>query len=495
MKTSRQTETHRLRGFSILLIAMLLAGACKAVTGAFSPATPAPTSTRVAATPSATLEPGTSPTAIPQVNAAGVRYCYYVPGVSVPAQMPPEVLATPTPFVEPTVTPPPTSTVDAATTQKQLDEFQQLWQDVKDNYVYTDYNGHDWNAIGDKYRALINQGLSQDDFYTAMRDMIYELGDDHSRFESPDEVKQEEQDLAGQQDFVGIGALVQPLQDGNAGTIVAVFPNSPAAEAGLRLHDKVVAVDGGPWLDETTGKSRTLGEAGTQVTVTIERPGEQAHDISFTRRAVSGSLPIDYCIVPGTRIGYIYLPTFFDETIPDQVREALKKMTADGPLDGLILDNRMNAGGANTVADPILGFFTSGVQGHFVDRGANQSRPLDIKAEDINGSQTVPLAILVDLGTASYGEIFSGILRVAGRAKIVGQDTLGNVEVLHAFDFSDGSRAWIAAETFEPNGEANGIWERTGIIPDYYAPTRWDLFTEATDPALAKAVAVLQGNP
>jgi C-terminal peptidase prc len=323
--------------------------------------------------------------------------------------------------------------------------------------------------------------------------MISELNDDHSRFESPDEVKVEEQDLAGQQNFVGIGALVQPLQDGNAGTIVAVFPGSPAADAGLRLHDKVVAVDGGPWLDETTGKSRTLGPAGTPVTVTIQRPGEDPHDITFTRRAVTGSLPIDYCIVPGTRIGYIYLPTFFDETIDDQVREALKKMTADGPLDGLVLDNRMNAGGANTVADPTLGFFTSGVQGHFVSRDQTP-RALDIKAEDINGSQTVPLVVLVDLGTASYGEIFSGILRVAGRAKIVGQNTLGNVEVLHAFDFDDGSRAWIAAETFEPVGEANGIWERTGIVPDAYAPTRWDLFTEATDPALAKAVDILQGN-
>jgi carboxyl-terminal processing protease len=196
--------------------------------------------------------------------------------------------------------------------------------------------------------------------------------------------------------------------------------------------------------------------------------------------------------VPGTRIGYIYLPTFFDETIDDQVREALEKLTADGLLDGLVLDNRQNSGGANTVAEPTLGFFTTGVQGNFVSR--DDSRPLDIEGEDVNGSQTVPLVVLVDLGTASYGEIFSGILRVAQRATIIGQNTLGNVEVLHAFPYDDGSRAWIAAETFEPIGQSNGIWERTGIIPDVYAPTRWDLFTEATDPALAKAVELLQNR-
>jgi carboxyl-terminal processing protease len=319
--------------------------------------------------------------------------------------------------------------------------------------------------------------------------MIFELGDEHSRYLTPEQVKAEEQEMAGQQNFVGIGAMVMQLEGGASGTIVSIFPGSPAEQTGLRLHDKVLGVDGGPWLDETTRESRTLGPEGTQVTVTIQRPGEEPRDITLTRAPISSSLPIDYCIVPGTRIGYIYLPSFFDTTIDEQVHEALEKLTADGPLDGLILDNRMNSGGLNTVAEPILGYFTSGVGGHFVSR--EDRRPLELQAEDINGSQTVPLAILVDLGTASYGEIFSGVLRVAGRATILGQNTLGNMEVLHAFDFDDGSLAWIAAETFEPVGEANGIWERTGIIPDISVPTRWDLFTESNDPALAQAVEVL----
>ena len=493
MNTRPFSSIHRSRALLALSILILSALSCQAVSGAFqqpSPSAPPPTASETAQT-QASLPPGT-PAPTPEFNAAGVRYCYYVPGVSVPAQMPPDVLATPTPYVLPTVTPPANTQVDAATTQKQLDLFNQLWQDVRDNYVYTDFNGHDWNAIGDKYKALIKAGLTQKDFYQSMEEMIYELGDEHSRFLDPEMVKEEDQAIAGDQNFVGIGALVQPLEDGKSGTIISVFPNSPAAEAGLRLHDKVLSVDGGPWLDETTGQSRTLGPAGTQVTITVERPGEAPRDYTLTRRAISGSMPIDYCMVKDTRIGYIYIPTFYDETIDGQVRTALEKMTADGPMDGLIIDNRMNGGGLNTVAETILGFFTNGLNGHFVSR--TETRPLEIKGEDINGSQTVPLVVMVDLGTASYGEIFSGILRVGNRAKIVGQNTLGNVEVLHGFDFDDGSRAWIAAETFEPVGEANGIWERTGIIPDVYAPTRWDLFTEATDPAFAKAVEILQNK-
>jgi C-terminal processing protease CtpA/Prc len=100
----------------------------------------------------------------------------------------------------------------------------------------------------------------------------------------------------------------------------------------------------------------------------------------------------------------------------------------------------------------------------------------------------------VDKDTVSYGEILSGVLRVAGRASIVGGATQGNVERLRRFDFADGSRAWIATDTFEPLGQANGIWEDEGIIPDVLVPTRWELFTEANDPALAISAGLLMGQ-
>jgi carboxyl-terminal processing protease len=481
-------------GMGVLLVAAVFIPACQTLTGARSVTTPAPTATRALATPSETLRAGISPTAIPQFDDAGVRYCYYVPGVSVPAQMPSEVLATATQSALATPAPLVTASVDPATTQKQLDQFEQIWQDVDWNYVYTDFNGHDWKAIGDKYRALIRQGLSQETFYLAMSQMVSELDDDHSGYESPALAKAEDEAIAGQQSFVGIGARVLRLDaQGSSGVIVSVFPGSPAAEAGLRLHDKVVAVDGGPLLDKTTGQPRTTGPEGTKVTITFQRPGQHPQDITLTRRAISGAITVDYCIIPGTRIGYIYFPTFEDDTIDEQTGDALRKMSVDGPLEGLILDNRMNLGGLNRVAESILSFFTTGPNGQYVSRAG--SIPLDIRGQDINGSQSVPLIVLVDLNTASMGEIFSGILQVSRRATIIGQNTLGNVETTTPFDFSDGSRLRIAMRTFEPVGEANGIWERTGIVPDISAPTRWDLFTEANDPALAKAVAVLQGNP
>lgn len=426
-----------------------------------------------------------------QQGSTPVRNCLYVPGLSTPATMPEEVIVSVSPTPLPTPTLPSTASVDTATTARQLEVFDGLWNAVNDHYVYADFRGRDWATIGATYQTIIESGLSDEAFYRLMGAMLNELGDEHSYFQSPTEVAQEAEMLARGNDFVGIGALFSPIPPGDTATILSVFPNSPAAEAGLLPHDVLLAVDGGPIRDEA-GISRTRGPEGSIVTLTIQRSGTVPHEITVTRRRVTGSLPIDFCLIPNTRIGYIFFPTFFDESIADQTRAALIAMTADGPLDGLILDNRMNGGGLGSVASAVLGFFTSGVQGYFVSRESRD--PLDIVGEDIGGSQTVPLIVLVDRDTVSYGEIVSGVLRLAGRAEIVGGPTLGNVEQLRRYDLEDGSRVWLASATFEPIGQAAGIWEDTGIVPDILIPTRWDLFTEATDPALAVAVEHLMAR-
>jgi C-terminal processing protease CtpA/Prc len=99
--------------------------------------------------------------------------------------------------------------------------------------------------------------------------------------------------------------------------------------------------------------------------------------------------------------------------------------------------------------------------------------------------------VLVAPETMSFGEVMSGVLRDGGRATVVGQTSQGNVETIRIFDYPNGSRAWIAHDTFQYTGQEPGLWEETGIIPDIEAPSRWDLYTEANDPGLAAAVEVL----
>src|SRR4030042_611334 len=105
-------------------------------------------------------------------------------------------------------------------------------------------------------------------------------------------------------------------------------------------------------------------------------------------------------------------------TVDTQTREALKKWTTDGPLDGLVLDNRMNGGGLGKAAESIMGLFAGGLQGYFVSRAGRE--PLQLQPEGVGGSQTAPLVVLVDVNTVSFGEIVSGVLRGAGRARIGG---------------------------------------------------------------------------
>jgi len=436
----------------------------------------------------ATPTPPASQTAL-----EAVRPCAFVPGVSTPATMPPEVLAADTPPPLPSPTLPPNTAVDQAVTDRQLKIYRQLWDTVNTEYVYRDFNGRDWEAIGAKYEALIKQGLTDADFYDAMDLMIAELGDDHSRFDSPETVKLDDEIYQGHTDYVGVGIRWNAVPEAGRGYIIYVYADSPAAEAGLRSHDNILAVDGKGLFDANGNYTDAIrGPAGTSVTLTIRRPGEKTFDVTMTRRRINSPAPIDFCLMPGSRLAYLFLPGLDDSTVPGNVRLALQALTAGGPLAGLVLDNRQNLGGAEPVLEEILGFFLNGTQGHFVSH--QDERSLIIRRENIGNSQTVPMVVLISPNTASFGEVMSGVLQNSGRARLAGQRTRGVVEVLFGYDFNDGSRAWIAHETFQPINLPNGVWNKRGVEPDVDAPSRWDLFTEATDPGLAVAVQLLKAS-
>jgi carboxyl-terminal processing protease len=257
----------------------------------------------------------------------------------------------------------------------------------------------------------------------------------------------------------------------------------------LQPHDNILAIDGIRIVqDGTPQQQRMRGPACSQVVLTVQTPGEAEREVSLVRSELSGALPIDARLVPtanGARVGYLFLPTFLDESLPGRIEAAL---AAFGPLDGLILDDRMNGGGLGSVTEALLGYFLSGPAGSFVDNQG--STPLTILAHPIHNSQAVPLVVLIGEDTVSNGEIFAGVLQDLGRAQLVGQTTLGNVERLHEVDLPDGSRLWLAVERFEPlNSEAD--WEAQGIVPEVPVAAAWEDFTAADDPVVAAALQLL----
>src|SRR5258706_7580096 len=319
-----------------------------------------------------------------------------------------------------------------------------------------------------------------------MQAMIFELGDDHSNYLSPLEVEADNAELKGESKYVGVGIDGINDFDKQSVVIISTFPGSSAEHAGLQSHDSIILVDGLPISKELGNRLR--GPECSVVLVKVQSPGETPRDVMLMRYQVDGSVPIDARLVSttdGSKIGYIFIPSFFDETLPPQIKDALNQF---GQLDGLILDLRLNGGGSSTVTYPILEFFTHGKLGEFVSRA--KSRKLEISANPIQNSQTVPLIILVGQDTVSLGEIFSGIMQDSGRAKVVGEPTLGNVEVLNGFDFEDGSVLWLAAETFH-SAFSDVNWEQTGIIPNVQASAPWGTFNFDTDPSIKAAVELL----
>jgi carboxyl-terminal processing protease len=407
-----------------------------------------------------------------------------------PAFIPDECASTPLATVEPGVQVQATQEVGTnpdVSKDEQLRILKDLGGIVDEVYVYPDYNGKDWNEIESRYKAKIEAGLDTEAFYTEMQNMVTELGDDHSFFLSPLQVQESEDELKGDVQFVGVGVYANFDYEHGRVIVISTFPDSAAEHAGIKAHDSLLTADNLPILDDQHN-NLLRGPKCSAVVVSVQTPGEEPHDVMLVRHEIEGNLRIEARLVPttdGSKIGYIFIPTFFDETIPQQIEDALNDF---GPLDGLILDLRMNGGGSSTVVNPILSFFTSGELGRFSSR--DESRTLEVDADPIQNSQTVPLAVMVSEDTVSYGEIFAGIMRDTRGAKITGETSLGNVEVLHGFNFEDGSEMWLAAERFLPE-HSNENWEETGIVPDIEAFGEWDTFTFETDPSIGAAVTLL----
>jgi carboxyl-terminal processing protease len=450
--------------FGCLILSLL---ACNFVTQAIFPPTVTPVATQTA-----TLTASPTPTATALVPAFIPPEC----GTTPPATTPPDVLAQATPEFH----------VTEISQGEQLSILRELGNIVEKNYVYPDYNGKNWNEIEASYRSKIEAGLNAPSFYDEMSKMITELGDEHSFFLSPAEVKESEAELKGDVNFVGVGIYGEPDFARQRLIVISTYPGSPAEHAGIQDHDSILFIDKQPIKEDFSNLLR--GPQCSAVMLTVQSPGEAPRDVMLVRYAIQGDIPIEARLVStadGSKIGYIFLPSFFDETLPGQIKNALNEF---GPLDGLILDLRMNGGGSSSVTYPILEYFIHGKLGQFVSR--DESRPLEIKANEIQNSQSVPLIVMVSKDTVSFAEIFAGIMKDSGRAKIVGETSLGNVEVLHGFDFEDGSQVWLAAETFH-SAFSNTNWEETGIIPDVQAYAAWDTFYFDTDPSVKAAVEIL----
>ena len=455
------------RSLVILILLALLVPACSAILSTPLPPTP-------------TLPPPPI-TTIPPTLAVE-------PAASAPAVTSPPVTVPPTePLASTSAAPAGSLPTPSALQAKLLDE---LWQTINDSYLYRDFNGLDWNAVHAEYAGHIAAGLTDEQFYQDMLEMVERLGDNHSTYFSPLRARQMDEQYAGEYDYVGIGVVHSPEPELKLLSVVLVFPGSPAEQAGIQPHDSILAVDGQSVFDAQGNRLNLLrGPAGATIQVTVQTPGQPARVLSVTRQQVDAEMPIPhqvYTTPAGKHIGYLLIPTFNEGGIGALIGQTISEMTAGGPLDGLIVDNRHNGGGASQEMLNTLSYFVNGPAGYFVNKGAQET--VTAGGIDINGSQKLPLVVLIGKNTVSFGEVFSGILKDLGRAYLIGEPTEGNVELLSIFNFSDSSRAWIATGTFRPFNHPEQLWEKVGVQPDLILLSQWDQVTQANDPVIQAAL-------
>jgi carboxyl-terminal processing protease len=315
-----------------------------------------------------------------------------------------------------------------------------------------------WNIIKRNYadRSVTN---NQTLTYGAISGMVDALGDTgHSRFLSPQMVKEENNFTAGQ--FEGIGALMQ-MKDSHI-VVVAPYDGSPAQKAGLKPGDILLKVNGedvsGQSLTQVVGK--VLGPAGTTVTLTIGDPvtGE-TRDVTITRARIDLK-NVTSNILPGTTIGHLRIAAF-SQNVTDEVKNAIQDLQQQGAT-GLVLDLRSNPGGLLDEGVGVASQFLK--SGNVLLEKDSNGNVTPVPVKDGSTATDLPMVVLIDQGTASASEIIAGALQDAGRAKLIGEKTYGTGTVLLQFPLSDGSSILLATKQWlTPNGRA--IWHQ-GITPD-----------------------------
>jgi carboxyl-terminal processing protease len=284
----------------------------------------------------------------------------------------------------------------------------------------------------------------------------------------------------------GIGAELDVDPQTHAVRIVDVFPDAPAARAGLRPGDVITAIDGAAPPAGTPGavEAALRGAPGSSLQLVVQRDGLAQPPIALVRRTI---VPPD---VTGRRladgIGYVRLRSFGAQS-PQQLDAALATLRG---ARAYVLDLRADGGGYRDAAIAIAGHFVHGVVVTTQERGvpAQTFRAPDVPALG------APLAVLVDGDTASAAEIVAGAIQDAHAGTLVGTRTFGKGLVQETFPLPDGGA--IKLTTARYRTPAGRDIEGVGITPDIVVaePSDAHVGEPGADPQLDASIAVLRAK-
>ena len=305
----------------------------------------------------------------------------------------------------------------------------------------------------------------------AIRSMLDDL-DPHSVYVSAEDAQDMQERFQGS--FGGIGIWFEiarnddDLRDDTV-RVMSVIGDGPSERAGLMAGDRIVRIDDSTavGLSEDEVTSRLKGEIGTQVDVTIQRPGAGAPlEFTLTRDAIP-LYTVDASYMVDDETGYIRVSRFSQETYNEFIEHA--RALKDEGMQRLVLDLRSNTGGYMSEAIEIVDEMVPGRKTVVYTRGRRPETTSTYRTRRTGILEKEPVIVLVNAYSASASEIVAGALQDHDRALIVGQRTFGKGLVQHQFALPDESVLQMTvARYYTPSGRLIQTPYDDGDQEDYY---------------------------
>ena len=362
-----------------------------------------------------------------------------------------------------------------------IDLYDNVWRLINNKFVDQTNNNQNWAKWRHKYD---NQIKTNEDAYIAINTMVASLNDPYTKFLDPKEFAEETSSIKGS--LKGIGIQIG-VKDGKL-MVIAPIEDTPAEKAGLIADDEILEIDGistkGITVDKAADKIR--GKEGTQVTLLIKRKDNPPKTYTITRaeieiKSISQKVPIevkipeDFC--------YIRLSSFISRNATNEFGAILN---SNRNKKGFIIDLRSNPGGLLTNAIYISDMFLDG--GTIVSTVDRDGYKETQRASHSTYTQK-PVVVLINKGSASASEIFSGAMKDNHRAVIIGEQSFGKglVQEINKLPYEAGVNITIQ-KYLTPNGTDIN---KKGITPDIEVKLTEEDVNNKNDVQLKKAIEVL----
>ena len=325
----------------------------------------------------------------------------------------------------------------------------------------------DYKKIEEKTSVLqniIDRYFLFDEDMTKLEDGIYAgmmngLGDPYTVYYTKEEYKALNEDTEGK--YSGIGAVVSQNPNTKIITIVKIFDNSPANDAGLQVGDIIYKIDG----EEVAGtdmdilvKTKIRGEEGTSFKMTVLRGDDRKEvELDLTRRSievetVSGKM-LD------NNIGYIAVSQF-DAVTSEQFKSNIESLQSQG-MTKLIVDLRGNPGGLlDQVVDMLDYILPDGLVLYTEDKYGKREEYYSDGSHELK----IPMVVLVNENSASASEVFTATFRDFEWGTVVGKTTFGKGIVQNVLPLGDGTAVKITTQHYYPPSGYD--LHKVGIKPD-----------------------------